>query len=79
MQLMAGNRAIQIQQYEEEIVATFPIRQTSFYEESLPWPEYIALDAFHLVGIVVLKATQSDKIATQSQKDTLVDYFNDNQ
>ena len=35
------------------------------------------MDAFHTVMIVVLRATQFQKIATRSQKSVLVNYSND--
>ena len=77
MQLMAEDQAIRIQQYRKEAVLAFLVGWTSFYQDSLPQSEYIILDAFYVVEIVVLGATQFQKIATRSQKSVPVDYSND--
>ena len=77
MQLTAKTQAIWIKKYRKEAVSAFSIGWTSFHWDFLPKSEYIILDAFYTAGIVLLEATQFQKMSTLLQKCVFMDYFND--
>lgn len=64
--LRVENQAIQIYQYKKKAISNFFIGRISFYQDSLPCPEYITLNTFYAVRIVVSEATKFLKIAIQS-------------
>ena len=74
MQLTVEDRAMRIKNYEDETVSAFFIGWTSFYQNLLPYLEYIDLDAFHATRILTSGATQFEKIITRSKKGISVNY-----
>ena len=64
IQLTAEDRAMRIKKYKDEAVFAFPVGWTSFYRDFSPHLEYTTLDAFYVTGILILGATQFEKMTT---------------
>ena len=77
IQLTVEDRAIQIKKYGEEAISAFSIGWTSFYRDPPPQSRCIVFDTFHATGILTSRAAQFEKMTTQSNKGTSVDYSSD--
>lgn len=69
---------MQIKKYEDKAISAFPIKWISFYQDVSLSLKYIILDTYHATGILTLRVTQFEKITTQSKKDILFNYSNNN-